>query len=163
MNQEFRMKVSHNETAKKIESDIIRRLEETSAKSFTVQMILTTILSYLSALAIMSLIDINLYQATGGEVNIIGFIEYFLSSSLISFVPIALLSTVFVLIMTNPIRKIMIKTEKGEELSEADSVSAKKRSANITKIIFIVNILFPLITNIISGAFNENITLGSPH
>ena len=154
------MNISESETRKKVKSDIIKHLEDATSRGFLIQMILATVFTYLATLAIIVIIDLILYQSTVGGINFPGLIKYFLSSSLTIFIPIAVISTLFVVLMTRPILGMMKRNEKGETISEEQYLAARKRSANIPQIIFTINIIFPIIISLIARSFSDGLGEG---
>lgn len=145
------MEIPKTETINKFRSNIVDKLENTTAKSFLRHMIITTIAVYLCAVTVMILIDLILFEATIGNSNIIGLIFYSLSTLLISFIPVAVTSTIIIIIITLPIYRVMKRHEDGEEISEDDYFKARKRSARMPEIIFIVNIIFPVMISTLDG------------
>lgn len=144
----------------KVRSNIIKKLENSTSKSFIIQMISTTVIAYLGAVTMLHFIDLLLYEATIGGINFLGFIGYFLAESVMLFIPIAVVSSVLIYIMILPIIKIMKRNERGESITEEEFFTARKRSARIPVIIFIANIFFPLITSIFDGTFSGGISQG---
>jgi methyl-accepting chemotaxis protein len=147
------MDITDSPNKRKIRSNIIDKLENSSSKSFLIQMIITTIITYLCAAGIIVLIDLILYEATVGDINLLGFIGYFLTTSLSLFIPIAIISTILILFSTMPIVRMMKRHEKGEKVTKAEYFKARTRSARLPVIIFIVNIIFPIIISLIEGSF----------
>ena len=140
------MKIPDSETRKKVQSNIINRLEKSTAKGFMRQMVLTTILTYLAAEALITLIDLCLFEFIIGGSNFTGLVFYFIGGSLLSFIPIAVLSVVLVWIMTKPIVTVMKRNERGEQISNDEFFEARKRSIRIPVIIFSVNLVYPVLS-----------------
>ncbi|MBI9106206.1 MAG: hypothetical protein JEZ04_05625 [Spirochaetales bacterium] len=143
------------ERAEKIKANIISKLENTSSKSFLIRMILITALTYLCAVAITTLMDLILYNFIHGEVTILGILGYFLSTTVINFVPITIIAGILITILTFPIVRIMKRRENGETITEDKFFAARKRTNRIPEAVFLMNILFPIILNFISALFIE--------
>ena len=143
------MRTPETELKKKVQSDITNRLEDSTARSFSIQMVAITVLTYLCAVTIQTLNDLLLYGFTVGGITLTGLMEHFISSSLSTFTPIALVSSILILIMIRPVYRIMKRNENGETITEDEYFKARKRSTRIPQIIFIINIIFPVIHSLV--------------
>ncbi len=151
---------SHSSLRDKAKSDLINKLENITARRFLISMILTTVITYLAVLTVMTFFDYMLYEATIGGSTLLGIIGYLVSASLVSFVPIAILSSIIVVVMTQPLLRVLKRNEKGEKITEAEFFAARKRTVRIPQIIFILNLIFPTVINIISGSFSSGAAQG---
>ncbi|MDC7228303.1 MAG: methyl-accepting chemotaxis protein [Spirochaetales bacterium] len=154
------MKIPDSNKIKKRHDELLSRLENSSAKSFSIQMVMSTVFTYLAAVTVMILIDLILYQGTGGHINFTGLLLYFLSTSLMSFIPIAVVSAIIVQILIRPIYRIMKRNETGDTISEEEFFAARRRSIAIAQIIFILNLVTPFIIKAVDGSFDEGIAKG---
>ena len=138
------------EKAKKIKTDIIAKLESSTAKGFRFQMIRITVLLYLAAVTAITLMDIIIFQSIHGDITLLGLLAYIATDALISFIVITIISSILINILTLPIVRIMKRHEKGEQISNEEFFTARKRTNRIPEIIFIINIAYPLLLGLAS-------------
>lgn len=143
------------ENVRIIKENIIEKLENSTAKSFLNRMIIITIFTYLCSVTIATIMDAFVFYAVHGNISILGLFVYFLSTILAKFLPITIISSVIVTIVVMPIYKIMKRNEKGENISDEEFFSARKRTNRLPEIIFLINIAYPVISNFVTAIFSE--------
>ncbi|MDC7124729.1 MAG: methyl-accepting chemotaxis protein [Spirochaetales bacterium] len=146
-------------------SEILSKLEKISAKSFLRQMLLTTILTYLVVSGVSTLIDLLMFNAMTGSVTFIGFIWYFLSSLILTFIPISVLSVILVTLLVRPIMRLMVKKELGKNVTQEEFFAARNRTDGLPSIMLAISIGIPILMSIIKyftgGALEHEGILGT--
>ncbi|MBI9103174.1 MAG: hypothetical protein JEY99_12225 [Spirochaetales bacterium] len=140
----------------KIKQSMLEKLENATVKKFILQMLLYTLLIYLTAVIIIAVGELIIYNITYGNSSFLGFLAYFAVIALTVFLPTAVLSMIIVFFLTKPIVAVMKRNENGETITREEFQAARKRSNRMPEIIFLVNLIIPLAISFIRPFPEDN-------
>ncbi|MCG8454618.1 MAG: methyl-accepting chemotaxis protein [Spirochaetales bacterium] len=140
---------------KRFRQNILDQLASSTAKQFSWAMFTTTVLVYMTGVLFMGLAELGLYHAFYGSSSVGMFLFELLLGLLFVFLPVTLITGMIVAVLIRPIFHIMKRRERGEDVSEKEYQSARKRTARIPVLVFVINTLIPISMHGLSIVFDS--------